>query len=34
MKPGEKVGVLVMAGRGTNVKHVIREMIIYLFCNW
>ncbi|CAE6436897.1 unnamed protein product [Rhizoctonia solani] len=34
MQPGEKVGVLVIAGRGTNVKHVIREMVIYLFCSW
>lgn len=34
MQPGEKVGVLVIAGRGTNVKHIIREMIIYMFCSW
>ncbi|KAL5637968.1 hypothetical protein ACGC1H_002289 [Rhizoctonia solani] len=32
MQPGEKVGVLVIAGRGTTVKHTIREMVIYLFC--
>ncbi|CAE6532235.1 unnamed protein product [Rhizoctonia solani] len=34
MQPGEKVGVLVIAGRGTSVKHTIREMVIYLFCSW
>jgi hypothetical protein len=34
MQPGEKVGVLVIAGRGTNVNHVIREVVIYMFCSW
>lgn len=34
MQSGEKVGVLVVAGRGTSVKHIIREMVIYLFCSW
>lgn len=34
MQPGEKVGVLVIAGRGTHVKHIIREVVIYMFCSW
>ncbi|KAG9095680.1 hypothetical protein FRC06_009531 [Ceratobasidium sp. 370] len=34
LQPGEKVGVLAIAGRGTNVTHVVREMVIYMFCSW
>ncbi|KAG9093195.1 hypothetical protein FS749_014856 [Ceratobasidium sp. UAMH 11750] len=34
LQPGEKVGVLAIAGRGTSVTHVVREMVIYMFCSW
>jgi len=34
LQPGEKLGVLVLAGRGTNVTHVVREIVIYMFCSW
>ncbi|KAG8732035.1 hypothetical protein FRC12_019459 [Ceratobasidium sp. 428] len=34
LQPGEKVGILAIAGRGTSVAHVVREMAIYMFCSW
>lgn len=34
LQPGEKLGVLAIAGRGTSVTHIVREIVIYMFCSW